>query len=69
VTALEVRAAMKALRLNTPDLAQEAGVTTRTVNRWQEDGVDGSADTLLRLWLRLDARGVEWRRHLGTLYI
>jgi transcriptional regulator with XRE-family HTH domain len=69
VTAQEVRAAMAALGINTHDLAQEAGVTARTVNRWLEDGADGCPEAFLRLLLRLHQRGVDWRRFPGTLYI
>jgi transcriptional regulator with XRE-family HTH domain len=65
ITGAQIRAARNALRWTTQELADRAGVTSRTVKRFESvDTVPPShSSTLLRIKSALEAAGIEF---IGT---
>jgi hypothetical protein len=62
MTAASVRTALGVLRLEHAELADELGVSERTVRRWCADGCDGANAWAIRGAMRFESLGIAWRR-------
>lgn len=69
-----LQTSMAYLKIGTAALAHEMGVTRRTVQRWKSVGVPGPASAAVRAWMRLEERGMPWRKsdvmiHVPTMFL
>lgn len=62
ITGLQIRAARNALRWTTEELAGKAGVTSRTIKRFEatDDVPPSRTETLLTVKSALEAAGIEF---------
>jgi transcriptional regulator with XRE-family HTH domain len=62
ITGVQIRAARNALRWTTEQLAREAGVTSRTIKRFEasDDVPPSRTETLLTVKVALEAAGIEF---------
>lgn len=69
MTGAEVELVLLSLRRSRQELADEFGVSERTVRRWTDDGVDGVPAAAFRYAQRLHACGLAWRRNEVTVRV
>lgn len=61
LSAAEILAAPKALGVSLDELADELGVSSRSLRRWGKTGVAGLASVAIQLFLKRHVAGLAWR--------